>query len=105
MAKYNIIIFSKAQDDILKISNYISGELCSPNAADKLLTNFYDSFQSLQEFPLLGKKLDNSFNLRYNYRWIKVNNYIVFYTILEESNTVAIILVLYGSSNYLKILT
>lgn len=104
MKKYKINLPPLAQSDITEIDTYITENLFAPDAAINLLDRFIKSFEQLEIFPLSGKELETKFPLKYNYRWILVENYLVFYIVDEENETVTIMRILYASSNYQKIL-
>ena len=80
---------------------YIAVTLCAPTAALKL----YNVLQRLKSFPLSGKELEaTNVPLNFLYRWKRVENYLVFYTIDVESKIANIMRVVYRYSNYLTIL-
>ena len=78
---------------------------CHLTAALKLYNVLLTQFQRLKSFPLSGKELEaTNVPLNFLYRWKRVENYLVFYTIDVESKIANIMRVVYRYSNYLTIL-
>lgn len=99
---YKLTISKIAFTDMQNIGDYIALTLCSPDAALKLLSKFNDSIMRLKHFPFSGEVLKTQYSLKYEYRRIIVESYVIFYTV--ESETINIMRVLYGASNYLSVL-
>ncbi|MFI3283893.1 MAG: type II toxin-antitoxin system RelE/ParE family toxin [Erysipelotrichaceae bacterium] len=98
----NIHISPKAISDMTEIKDYISEELSNRSAAIKLLKDIYSQIAHLQNFPLVGTPLFSKLEVENNYRFLVVKNYMVFYRF--EVDSVYVIRILYGKSNYMKIL-
>lgn len=105
MKNYGIELLPEAQKDIAETLEYITATLCAPAAALNLYNALLAEFQRLKAFPLSGKELQaTDVPLKFSYRWKRVENYLLFYTIDEQSEHVNIMRILYSSSNYLSIL-
>lgn len=104
MQNYNIIIKVDAQEDLTNINDYISTVLFAPSAANALLDKIEAVFSSLRSFPEMGTLLKTEIQTKFVYRWIKVDNYLIFYTVDSTTETVHIMRVLFGASNYLNVL-
>ena len=94
---YNIRYSPVVQFDLEGIVNYVSDTLCAPQAAQKLLRKLRESIETLGEFPFSGKEL----KWKSGYRWTRVDNYMIFYTVEQNDKTVTIMRILYGASDYL----
>ena len=93
-----------AREDIESIADYIADTLCAPQAATKLLFNLRNAIETLRTFPFSGTPLTEGRAIIATRRWLRVENYMVFYTVDEVKERVYILRVLYGPSNYLEIL-
>lgn len=100
MKTYKLAYTPEARDDLHKINTYISDTLFAPQAAENLLEKIRLLIENLQNFPLLGKKIDVAHTLR----WLKLENYMIFYDVDENAETVYIMRVLFGASDYLNLL-
>ena len=105
MKNYCLKILPVAKRELDDIFDYIALELCSPLAAINLNTAITQEFKNLQNFPLSGVELKSPLPLKYSYRWVRVDNYIIFYTVNEQTETVNIMHVRFASSDYLSILS
>lgn len=104
MKNYYVEIPPRAQADIDGVLDYIAVELCNPQAALNLLDGFIECFHNLKAFPLSGTELKANISLKYFYRWVLVDDYIVLYTVDEAREKVTVMRVLYATSDYLSIL-
>ncbi|WP_405721760.1 type II toxin-antitoxin system RelE/ParE family toxin [Anaerovibrio slackiae] len=91
-----------ALHDLNSIYDYISVELSNVNAADLLINEIIKAIDRLEEFPLSGNTLSSIVDLKTDYYFLVVKNYLVFYRFLN--NVVYIDRVLYSKREYLKIL-
>ena len=98
---YQVHITSTAEHDIMRAADYIQFTLRNPDAADNLLDAATEQIgseyraKSVQEFR---------FELSQGIRFVIINNYLAFYTIDEEKQTVIIVRFLYQKSNWTSIL-
>ena len=104
MQNYKVKILPVAQDDLSDTSDYIANVLCNPSAAVNLLDKIGAAFQQLQTFPFSGTKLNDEIVRETEYRFLHVENYLIFYTVKQEIETVFIMRILYGASDYSSIL-
>jgi len=96
MKKYSIEYLKLAEDDLTEIFDYIAQD--SPASALDLLDRIDESVAQLEEFPFKGE-VPNDLRLRnLNYRMLVVENYLIFYIVLDDS--VEIRRVLQGRRNY-----
>ena len=92
----------EALQDLDDIGEYISEELSSPKAANKILTEICSTIDLLSNNPLMGAKLSALTNIVSDYRYLVVKKYLVFYRIKESA--IYIDRILYSKRNYLSIL-
>lgn len=103
--KFNIFYAPTVLPDLDGIADYIANTLCAPQAAEKLIGKILHRIQRLADFPFSGTMLDDtSAELTFAYRWLKVDNYMIFYTVDETAQAVTVMRVLYDASDYLSIL-
>jgi addiction module RelE/StbE family toxin len=82
MLKYLISITEAAERDLADIVEYIAND--SPIAALKVADEIEESILQLEEFPLSGVTPKNPRLARQGYRMLIVDNYLVFYVLLED---------------------
>ncbi len=85
--------------DLIEIADYIANQLFAPSSVEKLLHKIHTSIENLAYFPFSGTALPSKENATV-YRWVKVENYMIFYTVDEEKEMLFISRVLFGASNY-----
>jgi toxin ParE1/3/4 len=79
MEKYKILIFPRAQQDLLEIVEYLNS--LTPQAAYKYYDLIINEIKGLSDFPERCPLLkDTQLHLR-NYRALRCKNYLVFYTV------------------------
>ena len=98
--KYQIRFLKIAEEDLTEILSYIAAD--NLTAANSIATKIEKNLELLSENPLLGRipRDEEIRNLRY--RYLIVQNYIIFYTI--EDKTIFIHRILHGARNYKSIL-
>lgn len=82
--KFKIVYLPISLSDLRDIVDYIALELKSPQAAANFIKKFDESVSKLENFPYSGFSYKGTKHLEYDYRVIIVENYLVFYTILDE---------------------
>ncbi len=101
---YQIHITSTAEHDIMRAADYIEFTLKNPTAADNLLDFATEEIGSLANLPRKFRLVDDPVLASWGIRFVIINNYLAFYTIDEENQTVFIIRFLYQKSNWASIL-
>ena len=94
---YTIHITATAERDLLKAADYIEFSLKNLDTADEQIS-------SLAEMPQRYQLVDDPVLSSWGIRFIKVNNYLAFYTIDENKQLVIIVRFLYQKSNWAFIL-
>ncbi|MBQ6752864.1 MAG: type II toxin-antitoxin system RelE/ParE family toxin [Clostridia bacterium] len=91
-------------EDIESIANYIKDKLKSPTAATTFKTRIVRAVSLLKDSPNMGVKLSEKTDaVKKDYRFIIVNNYLIFYRI--EGDVIVIVRILDGRTDYLRFLT
>lgn len=100
---YEISYLPIAKKDLTEIINYISDHLKAPTAAINLLEDFNEAILRLQQFPFSCKVYDSKVkDFENEYRFLQVNNYLVFYIVKE--NIVEIHRILYSKMDLSKLI-
>lgn len=92
---YQVIMTTMATNDLNDAVEHIATELSNPTAAEALTQEVYDNIQNISEFPRIGRKFEAFFTPR-PLRWILASSYMVFYTIVEENESVEILRIVYS---------
>mgnify|MGYP000052654004 CR=1 FL=1 len=85
-----------------EILEYITSELCSPQAAENTVGCILDAVDRLEDFAELDMLLSAVTDVESDYRFLVIGNYMAFYHVYDIS--VYIDRVLYGKRDYLRIL-
>ena len=101
---YQLEFLPIARQDIADIARYISHELLSPMAAEKLVDEMIEAAERLTDFPHINAVHQTIKPLKNEYRKLIVKNYIMFYWINEKEKRVIIARVDYGRRDYDKLL-
>lgn len=98
--KFNVRFLSIAEEDFTEIISFIAAD--NVTAANKLADKIEKDLELLADNPLLGKKPADVDLKELGYRYLIVENYLVFYTI--EKNTILIHRIIHGARNYKALL-
>ncbi len=101
---YQLEYLPLARKDMVDIVQYISRDLCNPDAAAKLAEELVKAAESVLTFPYENPVHMSIRPLKHEYRKIIVKNYIMFYWIEEKTKTVTIARVLYYKQNLKRLL-
>jgi len=104
MGEYRIELSDKAKRDMLGIHAYIANNLDEPNTADSVLDRLDSGIQTLGFMPMRYGLERNEHLKRKGFRKILIDNYLVFYTVNENTNTVFVIRVLYARRDWVNLL-
>ena len=99
---WHIHITKTAEKDLISAVSYIEFVLKNPSAADNLLDIADKKISELSSFPEAHAIADDPVLSAWGIRFIVINNYLAFYTILGD--TVYIVRFLYGKRDWLSIL-
>ncbi len=98
--KYQIRFLRVAEEDFTEIISFIADD--NPTAAIAIADKIGKNIELLSENPMLGRVPRDEDIKNLGYRYIIVQNYIVFYTI--EERTIFIHRILHGARNYRTLL-
>lgn len=97
-----IVFTNDCKQEMNDIYNYMSNNLYSPKAAKELMNKVETTIQRLKDIPKAYMTIKKYNELEMEYRRIVINNYVIIYTISEEKNSIYIVHMYYGGSNYFK---
>lgn len=63
--------------DLKNIKEFIAED--NPDMALKILREIYSQFESIQQFPDLGTKLQKRVSFKTDYKYLVFNNYVILY--------------------------
>ena len=101
---YSIDITEPAENDILEAALYIAKQLLNPSAAGRLIDDVENAIYSLSNMPQRHALVNDDVLAKSGFRFIPVNNYLVFYIVREGKKTVVIQRILYGRRDWVNIL-
>ena len=90
----------KSRKDLDRIFDYIHDDLNNPIAAEKIVKGILNKISELKEYPQLGSVWYLENNINSGFRFLKYDNYIIFYQITKE--TILIVRILHRLQNYVK---
>ncbi|MEK4062482.1 MULTISPECIES: type II toxin-antitoxin system RelE/ParE family toxin [Paenibacillus] len=96
--KYKLRYLTLAYLDLQDIVDYVCNELSAPDAANDLVDKFDEAISRLELFPFSGPICYNINGLKDEYRFLVVENYMVFYVVFDD--IVEIRRILYGKRKY-----
>lgn len=98
--KYQIRFLKIAEEDFTEIVSYVAAD--NPNAAIILATKIEKNLELLSDNPKLGRIPRDEDIRNLGYRYLIVQNYIIFYT--TEERTIIIHRILHSARNYKALL-
>ena len=98
--KYEIRLLTIAEEDFNEIISFIAAD--DPNAAEKIALKIERDLELLSENPQLGRIPRDEDIKKMGYRFLVVQNYIIFYTI--ETRIIFIHRIIHGARNYKALL-
>lgn len=98
--KFQIRLLKIAEEDFTEIVSFIADE--NPTAAEANADKIEKNLELLSENPKLGRIPRDEEIRNLGYRYVIVQNYIIFYTI--EQRTIFIHRILHGARNYKSLL-
>lgn len=98
--KYQVRLLSVAEEDLTEIISYILAD--NPTPADAIANKIEKNLKLLSDNPNLGRIPREEEIRNLGYRYLIVQNYLIFYTI--EERTIFIHRILHGARNYKTLL-
>ena len=99
-----VIYKRTAVKDMEATRDYIAGRLKNPKAAKKLVTALLKAISLLEDNPYMGAALAEKFEIATDVRYFVVSKQLIFYRVDGENDTVEILRVLDGRTDYLSVL-
>lgn len=96
---YKIIYTQESERDLINIYRYISISLSVPETAKRQTDRIMKAIESLDEMPFRHKLYQDEPWHSKGLRALPIDNYLVFYVVVEEEKLVAIIRIMYGGRN------
>lgn len=93
---WNVIYTEQAELDLRNIFEYIAYGLLAPDAAKNQSKRIMDAIATLDEMPFRHQRYEKEPWHSKGMRFIPVDNYLIFFFILESENTVAVVRIMYG---------
>ena len=97
--RYTVRLLRAAEDDFTEIVSYVAAE--RPNAAESLAQRIENSLRLLAANPYLGRVPKDVALLDLGYRYLIVQNYLIFYVI--EERTVFVHRIVHGARDLLDL--
>lgn len=94
---YRVEFLPVAQRDLTEIVSYIANCLQNPTAAYRLAEQIVEAADRLANYPYSNPVYRPVSPMRCEYRRVNVNNYLLFYTVEEEKQTVTVQRIIYGN--------
>ncbi len=96
---YKIIYTEESEQDLVNVYSYIARNLLVPETAKNQINRIMNAIKGLDELPLRHKPYQDEPWHSEGLRVLPVDSYLVFYIVIEEEKTVAIIRIMYGGRN------
>ncbi len=96
---YEIAYTQEAEQDLVNIYRYIAIDLLVPETGKNQINRIMKAITSLDSLPFRHKLYQEEPWHSMGLRVLPVDNYLVFYTVIEEDKTVAIIRIMYARRN------
>lgn len=101
---YDLVISQSFENDLDETFNYISNKLYSPLSAQNLLNKTEKIISNINDNPFLYPKCRNESLAQKGYHCAIVNNYLLFYSVDENTEQINILRFLYGRRSIDEIL-
>jgi toxin ParE1/3/4 len=98
-SKYTIRLLRAAEEDFNDIISYVAAENMA--AAETTAIKIERSLARLSDHPYLGRIPEEEDLIRLGYRFLVVENYLIFYTL--EDRTIWVHRILHGAHNYITL--
>ena len=100
---YDVKVTEIAQRDILDAAIYIAHNLSNVDAANRLLDESDAAAKSLSDFPMRYPFVRDELLAAKGLRSMQVKNYLMFYVVREESNSVNVIRFIHSRRDWVKL--
>ena len=93
---------NQAREDIKAIYEYIAFELLVPDTATGQIQRIFKMVRELDEMPMRFKLYEDEPWKSKGLRFVPVDNYLIFYLLIDETNTVSIVRIIYAGRDMNK---
>lgn len=104
MKSYQVLISNPAENDLSEIGRYITRELLEPKIAQNVLKRVGAAILELEQIPLRGAVIADDSLANQGIRRLLVDNYVIFYVVFNEKETVTVVRILYSKRNWKNLL-
>ncbi len=101
---YRVLTALAAERDMVAAADYIEYALKNPAAADRLLDEIEHRIESLCDLPHRTRVVDDPVLSSWGIHCIAIGNYLAFYIVDDERETVTVVRFLHQKSNWSQIL-
>ncbi len=101
---YDLEYLPIARSDMTEIARYISHELQNPDAAEKLADAMIEAVEEARTFPYAAPPYFPIRPLKYNYRKLLVQNYLIFYWVDDQARKITVARAIYAKRDYASLL-
>ncbi len=101
---YKVVVTRPAQNDLKSAVSYIENDLKNKEAAIQLISLVEKTAKSLNTMPERYAVIDDEILSREGFRFIPINNYLLFYTVRKKTKTVVIQRFLYARRDWINLL-
>lgn len=101
---YTVYITTPAEEDLLSALRYIVTVLKAPEAAEDLIGEVEKKIVVLAENPRVSPLLGDEDSGLDKIRHVKIKNYLLFYTVENDTKTITIIRFLYARRDWINLL-
>jgi len=102
---FTLIFSDDVNNDIISAIHYIKNELEAPMAAKNHYEELEKVYLKLEKNPYRRPLVQDKYLAMKGYRSINVKNYVLFYRIVEDNNTVLLIRFMYSQRDWVSILS
>ena len=100
---YSVVYSPEAMDDLREIYSYIAFTLLVPEAAEKQVNRIRKEIRSLDFMPSRYSLVDWELWKSMGMHKVPVDNFVVYYTVNDDSRTVTVIRIFYGGRDVANI--
>ena len=101
---YKLEYLPAARQDMIEIVRYVSQELQNPTAADQLAVELIEAGDGIPGFPYANPSYTPIRPLKHEYRKLLVQNYFMFYWVVEAEQLVTVARVVYAKRDHERLL-
>ena len=93
---------SLARYDLKITGEYISEKLLAPDAASRQVERIMGAIQKLRDMPLRNPVYEDAIWQDFEIRYTRVDNYLIFYIVIEELAEVNVVRIMYRGRDIRK---